>query len=184
MDQPPPDFDPDALRLPTPRRPRRRPRRWAAPLPDTATDPARAPAAGPPTPPPPRSGGPTLEEASLLLAGRRTHVTKTLWPPQGGTLQCLAEHGLRLVCVRYRQDAHRLCRFTTVELVVDSAWLPQTRLRRHQLEVELAYDEVELRRWAQALGARWDPSRRIWYVSSEAAQRLHLAHRILPATDE
>ncbi|WP_425258506.1 DUF5710 domain-containing protein [Rubrivivax sp. RP6-9] len=166
---PPPDADPEPPLPPLQRRRRRSALSWAAPAPAAA---------------PSRGAGPTLEEAHVLLAGRNTHVTKTLWPPQGGTVQCLAEHGLRLVCVRYRQDAHRLCRFTTVELVVDAAWLPQTRLRRHRLEVDLGYDEVELRRWAQALGARWDPDQRIWYVSAEAAQTLHLAHRIRPGRGE
>ncbi|MDY6921765.1 MAG: hypothetical protein SV765_16320 [Pseudomonadota bacterium] len=48
-------------------------------------------------------------------------VTKTLRPGDSGTKRLKQRYGDRLVCVRYRKDAGRQRRYTTVELIVDEA---------------------------------------------------------------
>ncbi len=53
-----------------------------------------------------------------------------LKPGQNGTKKLLARFGERLVCVRYRYDAARSLRFTTVELIVSQGpWTPRKRAR-------------------------------------------------------
>lgn len=109
-----------------------------------------------------------------------THVTKTLWPPQAGTLKYAERHAGQLVCVRYRQDPNGLCRHTTVELVVDTAWVQSPKACQRRVEVDIAFEETELRALARAQGARWDPERRTWTMTGAAAQLLDLAHRARP----
>ena len=49
----------------------------------------------------------------------------TLRPGKKGTKKLVARFGDRLICVRYRYDARRRKRFTTVELIVAEAdWAP------------------------------------------------------------
>ena len=109
---------------------------------------------------------------------RTTRVTKTMWPPNAGTVQFAALHGHELVCVRYRQDSHGLYRYTTLELVVDAAPLTSTKARTQRLQVAIAYQEVELRAQARKLGAKWLPEQRTWELSGRAVQELNLACRI------
>lgn len=128
-----------------------------------------------------RSGQPPREAPAhtlLLPAWRTTRVTKTMWPPSGGTVQFTALHGPELVCVRYRQDGHGLYRYTTIELIVDAAPVSSTKARTQRLQVPIAYEEVELRAQARSLGAKWLPDRRIWELSGHAIQELNLAHRL------
>lgn len=60
---------------------------------------------------------------------RGTHVVKTLWPPQAGTIKLSRRYGPALLCVRYRHDEAGLRRYTTVELIVDEAPVKGNRLR-------------------------------------------------------
>ena len=110
-------------------------------------------------------------------AWRQSHVTKTLWPPQAGTVKFLHVHGQQLVCVRYRQDANGLCRSTTIELVVDSALVNSLKARGQIFEVPIAFEEVELRSQAKKLGAKWLSERRVWQLSGCAVQKLKLTAR-------
>ena len=46
-------------------------------------------------------------------------------PGEKGTQKLLAQHGDRLVCVRYRYDPQTLKRYKTIELIVEeSDWQP------------------------------------------------------------
>jgi len=110
-------------------------------------------------------------------AWQGSRVTKTMWPPQPGTVRFTQEHGPRLVCVRYRQDANGLRRYTTIELIVDKALVNSPKARRQKLEVAIAYEEVELRAMARELGAQWNPRKRVWELTGDVAQRLRLTHR-------
>lgn len=51
-------------------------------------------------------------------AKSQLRVTKTLEPHQPGAIRLAREYGDALPCVRYRQDANGLTRYTTVELIV------------------------------------------------------------------
>jgi hypothetical protein len=108
---------------------------------------------------------------------RNCRVAKTMWPPRAGTVQFLDLHGPQLVCVRYRHDANGLRRYTTIELLVDAAWIKSQKARKQVFDVPIAYEEEELRALAKQLGAKWAPERRMWELSGRAVQRLDLAHR-------
>lgn len=60
---------------------------------------------------------------------RGTHVVKTLWPPQAGTIKLSRRYGPALLCVRYRHDETGLRRYTTIELIVDEAPVMGSHLR-------------------------------------------------------
>ena len=105
-------------------------------------------------------------------------VTKKLLPGQPGTKKLLARHGSALVCVRYRQDALRLYRYTTIELVVQAGPLHPSRFDAAHFGIQLEHHEFELRRASKAAGARWDPSDRLWWLRGARIRKLGLVDRI------
>jgi len=55
-------------------------------------------------------------------------VIKKILPGKPGTIRWLRQFGAHLVCVRYRGNATRRVRTTTVEIVVDEKfWMPHPR---------------------------------------------------------
>jgi hypothetical protein len=92
------------------------------------------------------------------------------------------EYGDRLVCVRYRYDALKRRRCTTVEIVVaESDWdpLPSATARSQPTPVRIGVEEVKLREKVKAAGGRWDPDRRVWHLPMEQVLHLDLAARIV-----
>jgi hypothetical protein len=67
-----------------------------------------------------------------------THVVKTLWPPQPGTVALRDLHGAALVCVRYRRDLSNSYRYTTVEVVVAHAPIRHRKRRSAAETVEVS----------------------------------------------
>lgn len=63
------------------------------------------------------------------MANRKTgSVLKTLQPGDAGTDKFVKKFGSRLVAVRYRGNASRRVRTTTVEIVVgEGFWMPHRR---------------------------------------------------------
>jgi hypothetical protein len=128
-------------------------------------------------PAPPRAsktpdGAPTqaVPPATARCHPDATIVHKRLKPGQPGTKGLLAQHGDALVCVRYREDTNSGQRFTTIELVVD-----QRPIRRQSLvRVNIAYNDADMRRIAQSLGAEWDPQTKAWQMPRAAAIRIGL----------
>lgn len=107
----------------------------------------------------------------------RAGVRKTLRPGEAGTRQFVAEYGDRLVCVRRREDATRLRRYVTVELVVkESAMaLPSGATVR----VRVRMDEPVLRQRVKAAGGQWNARVRAWELPYGAARALSLEDRIV-----
>jgi hypothetical protein len=106
---------------------------------------------------------------------------RTLAPGQKGTKKLLRQYGAQLVCVRYRYDAERHLRFTTVELIIEQApWLPtQTRMAAGTLVgVRVGPKEVELQRQVKQAGGRWNPTERVWEMPYGRAIALGLKDRI------
>lgn len=101
-----------------------------------------------------------------------TMVLKTLWPPQPGTLPWRDRFGDRLVCVRYRHDAHSAHRYTTVELLVDHAPVRVVRSRRKAWELRMAPIKPALRRALRQAGAEWDPETEVWRLTLTMARKL------------
>lgn len=126
-----------------------------------------------------KNNDPTTTAKRLHLATSR--VTKKLAPGQPGTKRLVGTHGDALVCVRYRHDRLKLYRFTTVELVVDTAPLHPRRFDAATFGVHLERHEQALRCALKAAGARWDPTDRLWWLRGETIRRLGLVDRIWTA---
>jgi hypothetical protein len=104
----------------------------------------------------------------------------TMRPGQKGTKKLTARFGERLLFVRYRYDAKRRKRFTTVELIVDEAdWTPPptpiVRLR-------VGYWETNVQNDIRACGGKWDRRNKVWLLPLDQARRLRLERRILANT--
>ncbi len=115
-----------------------------------------------------------------------TRVVKRLSPQQAGALKHALRYGPALVCVRYRHDATGQTRYTTVELVVDSAPVAHRRNRptrkpeRIQIvAIRLPGTNTALRQRVMEHGAVWDPQARVWYVARQTAAALDLLDRIV-----
>ena len=116
---------------------------------------------------------PTSARSSQSAAGAA--VIKKLSAGAAGTQRLLARFGAALVCVRYREDAARNRRYTTVELVVDE--------RPGKLSsslVRIGYQETFLRQQVKAAGGVWDAQRKLWSLPKTAIRRLGLKDRVVP----
>lgn len=105
-------------------------------------------------------------------------MVKKLHPGQAGTKRLVKRHGDALVCVRYRHDALKLYRFTTIELLVDAAPLRPRLFDAASFGLHLERSEADLRRAVRCAGARWDPQDRLWWLPGAQIRRLNLVHRI------
>jgi hypothetical protein len=114
-------------------------------------------------------------------------VQRTVRPGARGTLRYVRRYGDALVAVRYRYDAARDLRYTTVELVVDERpWIPggRTGVLVDSMEppervfVEVSFHEGQLRARVRNAGGRWDPKRRAWELPFETVKRMGLEGRI------
>ncbi|MCX7171591.1 MAG: hypothetical protein NTY41_15255 [Proteobacteria bacterium] len=116
---------------------------------------------------------PTPGPSSQGAAGAA--VIKKLSAGTAGTQRLLARFGATLVCVRYREDASRNRRYTTVELVVDERpGKPSSSL------VRIGYQETSLRQQVMAAGGVWDAQRKLWRLPKAAIRSLGLKERVVP----
>ena len=116
-------------------------------------------------------------------------VLQTLRPGQPGTKKLTARFGDRLLSVRYRGDAIRGVRYTTVELIVDEAPLAARRrespLRtavadpNPMVGVRIFFRESDVRDRAKAAGAIWRPRQQLWEMPWRTAMSLGLADRVV-----
>jgi len=77
--------------------------------------------------------------------------------------------------VRYRVDAERQRRQTTVELVVDEA----PTLASARVGLRIAWAEKELRQRVKEAGGRWDAQAGMCMLSLGIARQLGLADRVV-----
>jgi len=103
-----------------------------------------------------------------------------LKPGQKGTKKLVDQFGKSLLYVRYRYDEIRGIRLKTVEIVVEEKpWKPRSQLLDGDIvPIRIAYDEKALRDQLKALGGRWDPEEKLWYVSYAAIRDNELEKRI------
>jgi len=109
-------------------------------------------------------------------------TSTTIRPGQRGAKKLMSQYGDRLVCVRYRQDAQRLRRFKTVELIVEEwPWTPSLpRKNKERLVfVKVAFPERELRRQIKDVGAVWNPDKQAWEIRYDHAIALGIETRIV-----
>ena len=105
-----------------------------------------------------------------------------LKPGQKGTKQLLAQHGDRLICVRYRYDPERKKRLKTVELLVaERDWqAPPPRFAHdHIVGVRVAFADVAVRARVKQAGGTWNPERRVWQLRYDRVVALGLTGRIV-----
>ena len=133
-----------------------------------------------------RAGGlGVTSPAGPAVTNPRPHseVRKTLRPGDLGTRRFARDWGERLVCVRYRVDATKGLRYTTVEIVA-SAPIPRRPPGRPApsalVYVRTGGDEWELRQRLRAARAVWEPELDAWRLRYEIAVRLKLRRRLLP----
>lgn len=107
-----------------------------------------------------------------------SRVIKTLAPGRPGTLRWTRQHGIQLVCVRYRVDAAQRTRYTTVELVVASAPMLHREHPATWVHVAFKGHERDLQGRAVALGAVWDDAAGLWRLPLAVARKLGLRHRV------
>ena len=115
-------------------------------------------------------------------------VRQTLKPGEPGTRKLAARFGDKLVCIRYRVDAARQRRYTTVELIVDEAVLVTRRVhspsssvpdRNPMVGVRIFYRESALREKAKSEDAIWRPRQKLWGMPLQTARCLGLGNRIV-----
>jgi hypothetical protein len=124
---------------------------------------------------------PSRSKKAQEMAGN-TVVVKRMRPDQPGAMKWARRYGQALVCVRYRHNADRTHRWTTVELIVGhSPVAPGRRGLDETVCVRLDYDDVERRRSAVAHGASWDAKRQLWRMTRRTARALGLVDRIVGA---
>jgi len=103
-----------------------------------------------------------------------------LKPGQRGTRKLLAEHGKRLVCVRYRYDERLKRRWKTVELIVSEAvWVPKAPRPGTKVSVRIRYGEAALRGKIKEAGGKWKGKSQVWRMRYDKAIELGLRERIV-----
>ncbi len=106
----------------------------------------------------------------------------TLRAGQKGTKRLIAEHGDRLVCVRYRYDAQKKKRYKTVELIVEETdWQPQPKHPKGNplAEIKIHWGEAELARCVKQAGGKWDAQKKVWELRYDQVVKLKLEQRIV-----
>ena len=104
-------------------------------------------------------------------------VTKTLEPHQPGAVRLARQHGDALLCVRYRQDPKGMTRYTTVELIVDSA--PIATKSTRIVGVRILFGEKDLGVRARNSGAKWDKEAKLWRMPLAVACAIGLSERVV-----
>ncbi|MEZ4528664.1 MAG: hypothetical protein R2941_22350 [Desulfobacterales bacterium] len=133
-------------------------------------------------------------------------IRRTLHPGQPGTKKYVDQYGESLVCIRYRYDAVRNTRLTTVELIAEERpWkrhsekipkslknekqeseitapgsLNMTEFSQNQLlSVRIKYGEAELGRLVKAAGGRWNREKKVWELAHRDVAALGLLDRVV-----
>jgi hypothetical protein len=107
-------------------------------------------------------------------------VRLKLKPGQRGTKHLLKQYGDRLVCVRYRYDEKSRKRYTTVELIEDEKpWEPVGCKSNSIIQVQVSFDEVDLRQKVKNAGGKWSKSSKTWKIPYKTACDLGIKDRIV-----
>ncbi len=116
-------------------------------------------------------------------------IRTCLKPGQKGTKKWSILYGDRLVSVRYRYDAEKKRRYTTVEVIVEEgAWQPSapktdssgtTRNMTDRLGIRVAVYELEIRKQVKSAGGIWRPRQQLWELPYGRILALGLEKRIV-----
>ena len=135
-----------------------------------------------------------LHSEQIGLTGGKMETRVTLRPGEKGTKALVKEHGLRLVCVRYRYDAAARVRYKTVELIVEQVpWNPAARSVDSKRKpgrppslvgVRVAWADRAMRQRIMEAGGRWVHRLQLWVLPLAVAKRLGLGDRLVPVPDQ
>jgi len=113
-------------------------------------------------------------------------IKACLKPGQKGTKKWSNMYGNQLVSVRYRYDAKKERRYTTIELIVEEGeWQPEkiattpTRNMSDRLGIRIAGYELELREQVKNVGGIWRPRQKLWELPYGQILALGLEARIV-----
>ncbi len=129
-------------------------------------------------------------------------IGRTLRPGQPGTGKYVEQYGDALVCIRYRYDADRNTRLTTVELITEERpWKKHTKnqkniqqrsaiadtvspdmtefLQNQIMSVRIEYGEVDLGKFVKAAGGIWNREKRVWELAYKDVAALGLQDRVV-----
>ena len=99
-----------------------------------------------------------------------------------GTKRWMLKYGEDLYCVRYRYDIESKERITTVEIIVDrSKWEVNNKKipKNKMIEIDLRYEETDLRRLVKNAGGRWNREKKVWEMAYGEILSLGLTKRII-----
>ena len=106
-----------------------------------------------------------------------------LKPGQKGTKALLDKYGDDLICVRYRYDEKNRTRLKTIELIVDKKELlpsqPEKTKDNGIVPVRITYGQRELGKMARAMGGKWDPDVKLWYIPKRNIEGTELEKHIV-----
>lgn len=105
-------------------------------------------------------------------------VAKTYRPDRNGAKRFARRYGDQLVCVRHRLNVSGTVRYTTVELLVESAPVPQQA--RSQIAIRIPAEARATRRLLLASGAQWQPKQKYWLLPRIVASNLRLLRHVVP----
>lgn len=103
-------------------------------------------------------------------------------PGEPGTKAFVELYGDRLVCVRYRYDAERRRRYTTVEIIVsEGPWEPPRKAPAPDdiVYLRVIWGELEVARQLRKARAIWRGDYKLWAIPYRDAERLGLLDRIV-----
>ena len=109
-------------------------------------------------------------------------IKRTLLPGKPGTQKYSAQHGDRLVCVRYRYDRERQRKITTVEIIVDEhPWIPdEQRIPPNKiLSLKVKYGEIAVGRAIKMAGGKWDKEQQVWRLAYQQVKALGMLDRVI-----
>ena len=113
-------------------------------------------------------------------------IKACLKPGQNGTKKWSDIYGDRLVAVRYRYDAEKGRRYTTIEIIAEeSDWGPveahssQARSSADRLGIRVAGYEMAIRDRVKHAGGIWRPRQQLWELSYGKIIELGLEDRIV-----
>lgn len=110
----------------------------------------------------------------------------TLHPGQRGTRKLTAKYGEQLVCVRYRYDEAKKKRYKTVELIEEAVdWEPNGKPKETRIvAVRINWQEEDMREKVKAVGGKWDPELKLWWMEYGQVELLGLVGRIEKSAEE
>lgn len=121
---------------------------------------------------------PTLTKGTVAAAPAPARVGRVIRPGQPGTVKLQRRFGAALQSVRYRYDDTGLVRYTTVELLVDQAFVTRGPSLQARFAVRIGFREERLQALVRKHGGQWDAKARVWILSGRAVQALNLMHRV------